>query len=188
MPAASCRIMPARSISRCDTISASFGFSLRMGRKNRDNRMGTPEELVRHGKPAVKPDRVRKHKGGDQQKPLTKRISCRFADRRLEAAIGLRQAAPDSGPLGTSKSSSSVSFGGPLGHRYATATTGMPTWHGSASVPGAAPHIFMPRMIGHLLHRRILTARTMPPPRVPARPRPARRARASPCRPFRIRA
>src|SRR5258708_7451589 len=40
MPAASCRIMPARSISRCETISASFGFSFRMGRKNRDNRMG----------------------------------------------------------------------------------------------------------------------------------------------------
>src|SRR4051794_17716833 len=39
MPAASWRIMPARSISRCETISASFGFSFRMGRKNRDNRM-----------------------------------------------------------------------------------------------------------------------------------------------------
>jgi hypothetical protein len=44
MPAASCRIMPARSISRCETISASFGFSFRMGRKNRDNRMATLEE------------------------------------------------------------------------------------------------------------------------------------------------
>src|SRR3954447_15899588 len=33
--------MPARSISRCDTISASFGVSFRMGRKYRDNRMGT---------------------------------------------------------------------------------------------------------------------------------------------------
>src|SRR5450756_1886159 len=78
MPAASCRIMPARSISRCETISASFGFSLRMGRKNRDNRMGTPEESVRHGKPAVKPDRVRKHKGGDEENPLRLRISSRF--------------------------------------------------------------------------------------------------------------
>src|ERR1700726_349750 len=79
MPAASCRIMPARSISRCETISASFGFSLRMGRKNRDNRMGTLKESVKHGKPAVKPDRVRKHKGGEQGKPLSWRISCRFA-------------------------------------------------------------------------------------------------------------
>ena len=33
MPAASCRIMPARSISRCETISASFGVSRRIGRK-----------------------------------------------------------------------------------------------------------------------------------------------------------
>src|SRR5664280_2113197 len=80
MPAASCRIMPARSISRCETISASFGFSLRMGRKNRDNRMGTPVESVRHGKPAVKPDRVRKHKGGDEENPLSLRFSCRFTD------------------------------------------------------------------------------------------------------------
>src|SRR5580704_5153427 len=44
MPAASCRIMPARSISRCETISASFGFSFRMGRKNRDNRMTLLED------------------------------------------------------------------------------------------------------------------------------------------------
>src|SRR5579862_4363609 len=80
MPAASCRIMPARSISRCETISASFGFSLRMGRKNRDNRMGTPVESVGHGKPAVKPDRVLKHKGGDEDNPLSLRFSCRFTD------------------------------------------------------------------------------------------------------------
>ena len=64
MPAASCRIMPARSISRCETISASFGFSFRIGRKNRDNRMGTLRELVGHGRAAVKPDRLQKHKGG----------------------------------------------------------------------------------------------------------------------------
>src|SRR5205814_294643 len=44
MPAASCRIMPARSINRCDTISASFGFSFRIGRKYRDNRISTPQE------------------------------------------------------------------------------------------------------------------------------------------------
>src|ERR1700727_2853842 len=74
MPAASCRIMPARSISRCDTISASFGFSLRMGRKNRDNRMGTLKESVEHGRPAVKPDRVGKHKGGRPSKPRERRL------------------------------------------------------------------------------------------------------------------
>jgi hypothetical protein len=56
--------MPVRSISRCETISASFGFSFRMGRKNRDNRMGTLKESVGRGTPAVKPDRVPKHKGG----------------------------------------------------------------------------------------------------------------------------
>jgi hypothetical protein len=38
-----------------------------MGSKKRDSRMGTPES-VRHGKPAVKPDRVQKHKGGNRQK------------------------------------------------------------------------------------------------------------------------
>src|SRR5580698_4343926 len=70
MPAASCRIMPARSISRCDTISASFGFSLRMGRKNRDNRMGTLKESVEQWRPAVKPDRVGKHKASSRSKPL----------------------------------------------------------------------------------------------------------------------
>ena len=32
--------MPARSISRCETISASFGVYLRMGRKKRVSRMG----------------------------------------------------------------------------------------------------------------------------------------------------
>src|SRR5216683_7991413 len=79
MPAASCRIMPARSIRRCDTISASFGFSLRMGRKNRDNRMGMLKESVEHGRAAVKPDRARKHKGAYQPKPLRQRISCCFA-------------------------------------------------------------------------------------------------------------
>src|SRR5438046_1794868 len=69
MPAASCRIMPARSISRCETISASFGFSFRIGRKNRDNRMGKTQGNQRgHERDAVKPDRVRKHKAGDCEK------------------------------------------------------------------------------------------------------------------------
>src|SRR5215469_12550806 len=39
MPAASCRIMPARSISRWDAISASLGVSRKLGRKYRDRRM-----------------------------------------------------------------------------------------------------------------------------------------------------
>src|SRR5690348_13416157 len=66
MPAASCRIIPACSISRCETISASFGFSFRMGRKNRDNRM---RELWRFGETgdAVKPDCPAKHKAGTSQ-------------------------------------------------------------------------------------------------------------------------
>src|SRR4029453_3979313 len=49
MPAASCPIMPARSISRGETISASFGFSFRMGRKNRDNRMGLARDSWKAG-------------------------------------------------------------------------------------------------------------------------------------------
>src|SRR5262249_9414735 len=64
MPAASCRIMPARSISRCETISASFGFSFRMGRKNRDNRMGFGSGVSGETGDAVKPDWVVKHKAG----------------------------------------------------------------------------------------------------------------------------
>src|ERR1700712_353747 len=90
MPAASCRIIPARSIRRCDTISASFGFSLRMGRKNRDNRMGTLKESVGNGRPAVKPDRLRKHKGGPG-KAAKMRISHGFAgdiEGANEARIG----------------------------------------------------------------------------------------------------
>src|SRR6516164_9003261 len=40
MPAASCRIIPARNIRRCDTISASLGVSRKIGKKNRERRMG----------------------------------------------------------------------------------------------------------------------------------------------------
>jgi hypothetical protein len=38
-----------------------------MGRKNRDNRMDTPEESLKHRSEAVKPDRLQKHKGGSRQ-------------------------------------------------------------------------------------------------------------------------
>src|ERR1700743_1659322 len=40
MPALCWRTMPARSISRCETICASAGFSRSVGRKNRLERMG----------------------------------------------------------------------------------------------------------------------------------------------------
>src|SRR4051812_35669911 len=63
MPAASWRIMPARSISRCETISASFGFSFRMGRKNRDNRMARLGNRGKRRSPSLKPDQIAKHKG-----------------------------------------------------------------------------------------------------------------------------
>src|ERR1700689_2594797 len=44
--------MPARSISRCETICASAGFSLRVGRKYLDRRMGAvvrirPDDVYR---------------------------------------------------------------------------------------------------------------------------------------------
>src|SRR6266581_4791971 len=51
--------MPARSISRCDTISASFGVSRRIGRKKRDRRIGegpTIREVYRKSL-RKKPDR-----------------------------------------------------------------------------------------------------------------------------------
>src|SRR5215468_4905268 len=60
MPAASCRIIPARNIRRCETISASFGVSRRMGRKNRDKRMDFVEgsSMAR----SENADRLQKHK------------------------------------------------------------------------------------------------------------------------------
>src|SRR3982074_2673631 len=89
--------MRARSSSRCETISASFGFSFRMGRKNRDNRMGILKESVEHGRAAVKPDRARKHKGAHKPKPLRQRISCRFSgDLNRAIKAGARTIAPPS--------------------------------------------------------------------------------------------
>ena len=41
MPAEACWIMPARSISRCETICASAGVSLMVGRNSRERRMAT---------------------------------------------------------------------------------------------------------------------------------------------------
>src|SRR3954462_10543379 len=72
MPAASCRIMPARSISRCETISASFGFSCRMGRKNRDNRMGQLKESVGYRKRCSETGSGAKIQGRDRGKAAGK--------------------------------------------------------------------------------------------------------------------
>jgi hypothetical protein len=49
-----------------------------MGRKNRDNRMGTLEESVGNGKLPVKPDRIRKYKGGCSAKAQKYRDLLRF--------------------------------------------------------------------------------------------------------------
>jgi len=51
--------------------------------------MVTPKESVGHGRPAVKPDRVPKHKGGDRQKAAGKthfRLLCRSARSRDQGA------------------------------------------------------------------------------------------------------
>ncbi|MDT4869723.1 hypothetical protein FQZ97_1047690 [compost metagenome] len=44
MPADCCRIIPARSINLWETISASFGFSFRMGKKYCDRRIVTTDQ------------------------------------------------------------------------------------------------------------------------------------------------
>src|SRR5919201_1060232 len=90
MPAASCRIMPARSIKRCETISASFGFSFKMGRKNRDNRMGSTQGISwERERGAVKPDRLRKHKGGYCEK-AAKSARLRACYGSIDRMVGTR--------------------------------------------------------------------------------------------------
>src|SRR5258708_35159365 len=54
--------MPARSISRWETISASFGVSRRIGRKKRDRRISVSRIGVGGPSAAVKADRTRKYK------------------------------------------------------------------------------------------------------------------------------
>src|ERR1700759_2859317 len=66
MPAASWRTMPARSINRCETISASFGVSRRIGKKNRDSRMGSAHDSGERASGAVKPDHSAKYKHGNR--------------------------------------------------------------------------------------------------------------------------
>src|ERR1051325_5222565 len=83
MPAASWRIMPARSISRSETISASFGVSRRIGRKKRERRMeeGRFEHSCAGGR--VKADRAAKYNpacggaGGSLDIPPTRLFSPR---------------------------------------------------------------------------------------------------------------
>src|ERR1700721_2669170 len=64
MPAASWRIMPARSISRCETISASFGVSGRVGRKKEERRMRRVRIWRCRAGGRVKADRAQKHNPG----------------------------------------------------------------------------------------------------------------------------
>src|SRR5215472_17592413 len=47
MPALDCRIIPARSISRCETICASLGFSRNRGRKYWESRIETNHGIGR---------------------------------------------------------------------------------------------------------------------------------------------
>src|ERR1700686_4124827 len=75
MPAASCRIMPARSIRRCDTISASLGFSFRIGRRNRDNRMGKPDGIGETREGCSESGSAAKTQGRGPRKPLGPQIS-----------------------------------------------------------------------------------------------------------------
>src|ERR1700712_4865468 len=64
MPDAVWRISPARSISRCDTIWASAGFSFRVGRKLRDKRIR--ETSARQGTQA-KTARTLEQAGADRK-------------------------------------------------------------------------------------------------------------------------
>src|SRR5690348_11866761 len=54
--------MPARSIRRWETISASFGVSRRIGRKKRDRRINVSRIGWAGEGAAVKADRTRKYK------------------------------------------------------------------------------------------------------------------------------
>src|SRR5882757_6651005 len=66
MPDASWRTMPARSIRRWDTISASLGVSRRIGKKYFESRMGSALRFELRLAPAVKPDRPAKRKSANQ--------------------------------------------------------------------------------------------------------------------------
>src|SRR5579864_6649613 len=56
MPALDCRIMPARSISRCEAICASLGFSRISGRKYWERRIAPrPRHWRRQSRQAARP-------------------------------------------------------------------------------------------------------------------------------------
>src|SRR5215213_3115567 len=90
MPAASWRIIPARSIRRCDTISASFGFSLRMGRKNRDNRIVRPGESLGEVEASSETGSGAKTQGQRSRKRPGNEHSCCFAGEFDEGKEGGR--------------------------------------------------------------------------------------------------
>src|ERR1043166_363184 len=75
MPAASWRTMPARSMSRCDTISAYFGVSRRIGRKKRDRRIGDRPTIREASGGARETNRI----GGENTR----------ADNAFEEALGV---------------------------------------------------------------------------------------------------
>src|ERR1700729_3067605 len=81
--------MPARSIRRCDTISASLGFSFRIGRKNRDNRMGKPNGIGETREASSESGSAAKTQGRGPGKPFGLQISGGFAD-NIDRAIKAR--------------------------------------------------------------------------------------------------
>src|SRR6266516_3488361 len=147
MPAASCRIMPARSIRRCDTISASFGFSLRMGRKNRDNRMGILKESVETREAGSETGSGAKTQG---------RASTKAAKATDFLLISLTSRPGDEGPAGNNFT---APVSGPAS-RTVFRHDAFGTEHQSARPPMPAarernprhhpPHIFMPECSGIL--------------------------------------
>src|ERR1700677_5060760 len=80
--------MHARSIRGCDTISASLGFSFRIGRKNRDNRMGKPNAIGETREASSESGSAAKTQGRGPRKPFGLQISGRSAgdiDRAIKA-------------------------------------------------------------------------------------------------------
>ncbi len=88
-----CRPPPAGSCPRAasgdaTTISASLGFSFRIGRKNRDNRMGKPNGIGGTREASSESGSAAKTQGREPRKPFGLQISGRFAgniDRAIKA-------------------------------------------------------------------------------------------------------
>jgi hypothetical protein len=69
-----------------------------MGNKNRDNRMGTPEESVKQGQASTESGSVAKTQGRHHEMPLRQRIRRCFADefdRAIKAPIGRKSPLDD---------------------------------------------------------------------------------------------